>query len=171
MKLNLACGKDIKKGYVNLDIVKLDGVDIVHDINEFPWPFKENTFDEIYCSHILEHVNDLIKTMKEIKRIGKNKGEITIRVPHFSCGVSYRDPTHKRLFSYFTFDYFTENYFYKDMPKFKIKNKRLNFTRDNFIFLNPIFNPLVNINPAIYERLFCWMLPSAEVLLKLKIEK
>jgi SAM-dependent methyltransferase len=171
MKLNLACGKDIKQGYVNMDWVKLDGVDVIHNIDKFPWPFKDNSFDEIYCSHILEHVDDLIKVMKEIKRIGKNNAEIIIRVPHFSCGVSYRDPTHKRLFSYFTFDYFTEGYFYKDMPKFKIQEKKLNFTRANFTFLNVFLNPIINLSPIIYERLFCWMLPCAEVLFKLKIEK
>lgn len=170
-KLNLACGKDIKEGYVNLDWAKLDGVDVIHDINKFPWPFKDNTFDEIYCSHILEHVDDLIKTMREIKRIGKKEAEIIVRVPHFSCGVSYRDPTHKRLFSYFTFDYFSEECFYKDMPKFKIKNRKLNFTRDSFVFLNYIFNPMININPAIYERFFCWLLPCSEILFKLEVEK
>ena len=41
-KLNLGCGTDIKKGYINLDVAKLDGVDVVHDINRLPLPFKEN---------------------------------------------------------------------------------------------------------------------------------
>ncbi len=30
-KLNLGCGKDIRKGYINLDLKKLPGVDIVHN--------------------------------------------------------------------------------------------------------------------------------------------
>ena len=102
--------------------------------------------------------------------MGKNGGIINLRVPHFSCGVSYRDPTHKRLFSYFTYDYFTDKCFY-NLPKFKINKRRLNFTRISFTFLNPIFNPIININPAIYERFFCWIFPSAEVILELGIEK
>jgi SAM-dependent methyltransferase len=168
-KLNLGCGNDIKKDYVNLDFIKQPGVDVVHDLNKFPWPFKDNTFDEIYASHVLEHVEDLTKTMEEIIRISKPESKIKIRVPHFSCGVSYRDPTHKRLFSYFTFDYFEEGEY--NLPKFKIFKKRLNFTRLSFTFLNFIFNPIINLNPAIYERFFCWILPCSEVLFELEIVK
>ena len=133
-KLNFGCGNEIIKGYVNMDILKLPGVNVVHNFNKFPYPFKDNEFDEIYTSHVLEHLDDLIKVMVELKRICKPGAKIKIRVPHFSCGVSYRDPTHKRLFSYFTFDYFTEKCFY-DLPNFKIKNRRLNFTRWAFPFL------------------------------------
>ena len=62
MKLNLGCGKDIKDGYVNLDIVDYGGNQI-HDINTFPYPFPENNFDEIYASHILEHIVNFNKTI------------------------------------------------------------------------------------------------------------
>lgn len=169
-KLNLGCGQDIKKGYVNMDYVKQPGVDIAHDLEKFPWPIKPNTFDEVYCSHVLEHFSDLQRALKEIERILKPKGRIIIRVPHFSCGVSYRDPTHKKLFSYFTFDYFTDECWYVQ-PKFRIVRRKLNFTRQNFTFLNKIFNPLININPAIYERFLCWIIPCAEVLCELETTK
>ncbi len=175
-KLNLGCGKDIKKGYVNLDYIKLPGIDVVHDIEKFPWPFKDNTFDVVYTSHVLEHVSDLNKTLKEIHRISKNNAEFIIRVPHFSSGVTYRDPTHKRVFSYFTMEYFATNSkeFYERPDEFKlfrIEERKLNYTRLAFTFLNPIFNPILNINPAIYERFFCWIFPCSEILLKLKVIK
>lgn len=170
MKLNLGCGEDIKKGYVNLDILKSSGIDVVHDLNKFPYPFKKDTFEEVYTSHVLEHVDDLIKVLNELKRICKPKAKIIIRVPHFSCGVSYRDPTHKRLFSYFTWDYFTDDCFY-GLPKFNILNRKLNFTRLAFTPLNYLFNPLLNISPAIYERFFCWIFPTAEVLTTLEVVK
>ncbi len=69
MKLNLGCGKDIKEGYINLDKWALGEVDVVHNLNLFPYPFKDNIFDEILCSHLLEHVNDLIKVMEELHRM------------------------------------------------------------------------------------------------------
>lgn len=169
-KLNLGCGKDIRKGYINLDSLKLAGVDVVHNLNSFPYPFKKNELDEVYTSHVLEHLDDLIKTMKELHRICKPGARIIIRVPHFSCGVSYRDPTHKRLFSYFTMEYFTDDCFY-NLPKFRIVRRRLNFTRLAFTFLNKIFNPFINISPAIYERFFCWILPCAECLFELEVIK
>jgi len=169
-KLNIGCGTDIRKGFVNLDSVKLPGVNVLHNLNKYPWPFKDNTFDEVYASHVLEHVSDLIKTMKEIRRVSKNGAKIIIRVPHFSCGVSYRDPTHKRLFSYFTFDYFTDDCFY-GLPRFKIVRRKLNFTRQAFTSLNYLFNPIINISPSIYERFFCWALPCAEALFELEVIK
>ncbi len=58
MKLNLGCGKQIKEDYTNLDKVALEGVDVVHDLDVFPYPFRDNTFDEILCSHVLEHVDE-----------------------------------------------------------------------------------------------------------------
>lgn len=168
-RLNLGCGNDIKKGWINLDFVKGEGVNVIWDINKFPWPFKDNEIDLIFASHVLEHVDDLPKTMKEIKRICKNNANILIRVPHFSCGVSYRDPTHKRLFSYFTFQYFEKGEY--NLPKFKIKNTKLNFTRLSGVWMNPILNPIINLFPSIYERFFCWIVPTAEVITTLQNKK
>ncbi len=169
-KLNLGSSTDIKPGYVNLDSVKTFGIDVVHDLDIFPYPFPDNEFDEIFCSHILEHVTDFIQTMKELRRIAKPKAKIIVRAPHFSCGVSYRDPTHRRLFSYFTFDYFTADCPYAP-AQFKILTRKLNFTRLAFPFLNILFNPLINLSPTLYERFFCWMLPTAECLFELEVIK
>ena len=127
-KLNLGAGRDIKKStksvqWINLDELPLPGIDIVHHLDK-KLPFKNNEFDEVYCSHVLEHVQDLVKAMKELHRITKKEGRVIIRGPHFSSGVSYWDPTHKRFFSYFTFDFFTKKTYYKT-PKFKIIKRRL----------------------------------------------
>ncbi|MEK6907163.1 MAG: class I SAM-dependent methyltransferase [Nanoarchaeota archaeon] len=172
--LDLGCGNAKYKFkndiVIGIDNVKLKNVDVVHNLNKFPYPFKKNEFDLIYTSHTLEHLNDLDKVLQELIRITKPGGRILIRVPHFSCGVSYRDPTHKRLFSYFTFNYFTDECFYTK-SKFKIIKRKLNFTRQNFTFLNYIFNPIINISPLIYERFFCWILPCAEVIAELEVRK
>ncbi len=71
MKLNLGCGKDIKEGYVNLDIVDYGGNQI-HNINSFPYPFPDNYFDEIFASHILEHIDNFNKTITELYRALQN---------------------------------------------------------------------------------------------------
>ncbi|MBI2672928.1 methyltransferase domain-containing protein, partial [Candidatus Woesearchaeota archaeon] len=170
-KLNLGCGQDIKEskeGWVNADKLKLKGVDVCFDFNKTPWPFTGNMFEEIYTSHVLEHLDNLPEAMKEIHRICKPNAKITIRVPHFSCGVSYWDPTHKRTFSYFTFDYFREGWFY-DLPKFRVVKRKINFTRQKFTFLNYILNPIINLSPLLYERFFCWILPSSECLFELEV--
>ena len=56
MKLNLGCGNDIKEGWVNMDYIGAEGVDVVHNLNRLPYPFPDNTFDSILASHVLEHL-------------------------------------------------------------------------------------------------------------------
>lgn len=80
MRLNLGCGRaqlptmrgsqfhwhiehylpdsafDADAGWVNIDAVAQNGVDQVVDIFTYPWPFADNSVDEIWCSHIVEHI-------------------------------------------------------------------------------------------------------------------
>ena len=57
MKLNLGCGDDIKKGYVNIDVRNLPGVNIVGDVCNLP--FEKNSIDEILALDVYEHVSYL----------------------------------------------------------------------------------------------------------------
>ena len=52
--------------------VKMD----VHDI-----PFDENTFDVVFCNHVLEHIPDDTKAMKELFRVLKPKGMAVLQIP------------------------------------------------------------------------------------------
>ena len=70
-------------------------------------PFKDSSFDEIYASHCLEHIPNIVKTMNECWRVLKRDGKFTIRVPLFPTVGSISDPTHVRYFIVPTFDYFT----------------------------------------------------------------
>ena len=47
-------------------------------------PFEENKFDVVLCNHVLEHVQDDIKAMKEIKRVLRPGGWAILQVPFFS---------------------------------------------------------------------------------------
>ena len=49
--------------------------------------------------------------------------------------------------------------------------KKIVFTRINFKFLNKILNPIINLNPIIYERLFSGVLPSADMIYIMKVRK
>ena len=162
-KLNLGSGHDNKKGWVNLDYNPDYNPDVVHDLNKFPYPFKDGEFDYIYCSHILEHVDDFFKTMKELVRILKPNGRLHIRVPHFSNGLGYSDLTHKRFFGWNTFKYYTINY-YPDKCNFKIIKQRYNWLGEGRKIANKLFSWGFNLIPkSFYERFLCWIFPVGEI--------
>ena len=73
MKLNLGCGNKIIDGYVNVDKYDTYNIDIKHDLEKFPYPFEDDTVEEIILSHVLEHIGQspdiFIKILKELYRI------------------------------------------------------------------------------------------------------
>jgi len=127
-KLNLGCGTDIKEGYVNLDIIKREGVNKVHDVNKFPYPFQKDHFDEVYASHLLEHVEDVLKVMEELYRIVKPDGILRIKVPYFSSSGAFQDPTHKRFFADDTMKYYILNNSYKRKFRYELVKQKLVYT-------------------------------------------
>ena len=60
------------------------------DITEIQYP--GNTFDVIYCSHVLEHVQDDRKAMDEFYRILKPGGWAILQVP-ITADATLEDPT------------------------------------------------------------------------------
>ncbi len=159
-KLNLGCGTDVKPGWVNLDSASLPGVDVVHDIEKLPFPFADNSFDEILCQDILEHI-DYLPVLKELHRILASGGTLTVRVPHFTSRNTYLDPTHKKAFSIETFDFFTKHSlwharrpYYFDFA-FSSSVKKILFERSSRIFFyNRFIERFVNKSPkrqSVYE--------------------
>jgi SAM-dependent methyltransferase len=114
-KLNFGCGKKIMGGYINLDIAPLEGVDVVHNIDEFPYPFDDNSFEVVYANSVLEHVKDLPQVMRELHRILEPGGKLVGGVPWFNYSGAFGDPTHKYFFTLETFRYFDVDspYFYE----------------------------------------------------------
>ncbi len=151
-KLNLGCGRDVKRDYVNLDIIKLNGVDYVHDINKPPYPFKNNQFDEVLCQDVLEHVSDLLIVMREIYRILKPGGVVRIRVPHFTSAIAFNDITHKHFFAWDSFNYFLKNDkygFYVDFS-FELLSRNIEFGK-KFAVWNWFVEFVANRFPRFYE--------------------
>jgi SAM-dependent methyltransferase len=107
--LDLGCGNAKEPGAVGLDNVQLPGVDIVHDLREFPYPFKDATADEIYLKHVVEHfaLADLQRIFGEAYRILKPGGVMHVRVPHVFSVAAWVDPTHRMGFTFLTGIFFT----------------------------------------------------------------
>lgn len=129
-KLNLGCGNDIKSGYDNIDFIDLPGVNIVHNLNTYPYPIQDDEYDEIICHHVLEHLNDIVSPLEELWRISKHGARIIIDVPSFPGIGAIVDPTHKSYYTFGTFDYFTENHLfsYYSKAKFRIVKRTISFS-------------------------------------------
>lgn len=108
LKLDIACGKNKKNGFVGVDI--WDGADIIVDLEKFPWPFPDNSVDEIFCSHYIEHTPDLISFANELYRIMKVGAKAEIIAPYYSSIRAWQDPTHLRAISENTFLYFNKEW-------------------------------------------------------------
>jgi SAM-dependent methyltransferase len=69
------------EGYVTADI-ESPLAQLKIDIHRIPLP--DNSFDVVLCNHVLEHVDDDIKAMKELYRVLKPGGFAILQVPFFS---------------------------------------------------------------------------------------
>lgn len=87
-KLNVGCGYDIRpKPWVNIDQFDKEGVDIVMDLDTGKLPIENESVDEIYAAHILEHVHHWERLMPEFARVLVPGGSLTIKVPYHDLGA------------------------------------------------------------------------------------
>ena len=110
LRIDFACGQNKREGFTGIDIAAGKGVDIVHDLERYPWPLKANSVDEGNISHYIEHVQDLVKFMNELHRVLKPGAECTILAPYYSSIRAWQDPTHVRAISEATFLYFNQEW-------------------------------------------------------------
>lgn len=105
-KLDIGCGHRKHAGAIGLDVVGSTQADVVCDLNRPPWPFDDDTFDDVFAYNILEHLPNTVATMAEIHRICRNDARVHIETPHHAALESWEDPTHVHHFSLDSFDYF-----------------------------------------------------------------
>lgn len=113
IKIDVGCGRNPKEGFAGIDKSERVGAEYVLDVEKEPLPFEDCTVDEIYCSHFLEHIDDIIYVMNEFWRVLKWDGKLQINVPHWNSTLSVQDPTHKRAFSEESFKFFCGEYLIK----------------------------------------------------------
>jgi SAM-dependent methyltransferase len=109
-KLNLGGGKKTVKNTLNVDMYDGQSCDIRHDLNVFPYPFRDNSVSYCILDNVLEHLDDPILVLKELHRILAPNGTAEIFVPYFRHGGAYQDPTHKHFFHENYFDYFSSDH-------------------------------------------------------------
>ncbi len=138
MNLQIGAGGKVIPGWKNLDLSPLPGIDVVHNLNSYPWPFADGEFEHILAIDVLEHLDDLVKAMEEIHRILKPNGTIEIRVPYWNSYSFNTDPTHKIRFTEDTLRFFvTGTPFCND--RFYYSKARFSIVEETFLIcpINP----------------------------------
>ena len=109
--LDLGCGENKVPNSIGLDNAQLPGVDVEHDLLNFPYPFENESIDKIYLRHVIEHFafENINFIMNECNRILKNDGLLVITVPHVFSISAFIDPTHRSFFTFGSGKFWDEN--------------------------------------------------------------
>lgn len=100
IKLNLGCGFKRIPGYINVDSVPDCQPDQVVNLELTPWPWADNSVDEVQLIHVLEHLGRepqvFIGIMQQLYRVCRHGASVHVIVPHHRHDNFYSDPTHVR---------------------------------------------------------------------------
>jgi hypothetical protein len=100
MKLNLGCGHNRIPGYINVDSAAACQPDQLWDLEQFPWPWADDSVTEAMFVHSLEHIGFeprvFLQVITELYRVMAPGGEVKIFAPHPRSDDFLNDPTHVR---------------------------------------------------------------------------
>ena len=143
--LNIGCGLDWNQDAINIDLEKTGIEDITLDISE-DWGkiskfyetkrfgaiyLGEETFDIIKASCVLEHVNDLARTLRNITKLLKPGGWLYLRYPHQDSLGAWQDPTNVRGMNEHLMKYLYEWSDYINLGNSKLKPKWISFIEED----------------------------------------
>lgn len=177
--LDLGCGteKARAENVIGADIHPESDADVLLDASR-QLPFDDDTFDEIVCHDILEHMEDIISVIEEVWRVARPGARVEVRTPHYSSYFAYNDLTHKQMLGYFSFDFFSKGEYGKTMfadadivptnAEFRIREKTLVFPRLWQLLGVAV---LANHYPARWEQLFAFVFRAENMRIVLSVEK
>lgn len=171
--IDLGCGRRPVAGAIGLDAAMMPGVDVVADLGKGFLPFRDGVAVTVYARNVLEHLDDLAAVMSDIWRVLAPGGTLRIEVPYYTSVSAYADPTHRRWFTYTTFEHFTaapasgwaaNRHTWFSSTRFHIVARRLVFGRAHRLLG---VSWLANRFPALYENLTSYWFPARSLLVDL----
>src|SRR5260370_8469168 len=108
--LDVGCGIHKQPGSIGIARNPASRADVLVDLDRFPYPFADSSFDRLTAIHVIEHVDDVIRSMEEFHRLVRAGGTVRLETPHYTDYSSFCDPTHKHHLNSFSFRYFGEDH-------------------------------------------------------------
>lgn len=108
--LDVGCGIRKRPGSIGVDRNPRSRADVLCDLDHFPYPFRDSSFDRIEATHVIEHVADVVAAVEEFCRLGRPGAVVHIVTPHYTDFSSFCDPTHRWHLNSFSFRYFGEDH-------------------------------------------------------------
>ena len=159
---------------IGLDFYDNTLADVLCDLEEGELPFKDNEFDGIHTNHTLEHIRNIIPLVDEMWRVVKPGGIIKIWVPYFASSLAHSSLDHVTFFSYTTFYVYREEdptHYLWEPTTFKVKSQYNWSGHFGLRTIGKVIGFIINKIPRIYQRLFCFILPTEEVYFELEVVK
>ncbi|MFA6582789.1 MAG: class I SAM-dependent methyltransferase [Elusimicrobiaceae bacterium] len=177
--LDIGCGTRKKANAVGIDINPRSAADVIHNLEVVPYPFADNSFDEIYADNVLEHLSGTIAIMEEIHRLGRHGALVVISVPYFRSKWAYADPTHKVFFSAESFAYFIQGTNQHDIYRYSTAEFSLQALRFNeglkakglMGLIQAPANFIANRWPLRYENYLSHLIPLDQLTFYLRVVK
>jgi len=119
LKVDIGGGLFPRAGYTTID---QEDADIICNLDD-GIPLKDNSVGVLNASHVIEHLKDPIKTMREIHRVLAHGGWAFIEVPSTDGRGAWQDPTHVSYWNENSFWYYTK----QSHAQF-IRNKDIKFS-------------------------------------------
>lgn len=167
--LDIGCGSAKTPGAVGLDISADTDADIVHDLDVFPYPIADNSFDQILMQDVIEHVREPYKVLAELHRIARPGARIQLRTPHFSSVLAYGDPTHLHYFSTIAIRALAE-------PRFahytEVRFREVHVSLDLWLPFRVLgIAALANRFQGVYEKYFAFRFPTMNIRAEFEVVK
>ena len=156
--VDLGCGLSKPEGYIGVDKLPGEGVDIVADLTK-KFPFPDNSVDGVRAYDFIEHLPNPIHTMNEIWRIGKPNAQVDILVPSTDGRGAFQDPTHVSFWNLHSFFYYCSDYppylelchRYGFKGDFKVHRLKNIYREDRVVFVKADLVVLKKLNRLDYQ--------------------
>jgi len=106
--LDIGCGANKVAGAIGMDVNPRTAADVIHDLDELPYPFADDSFDEVIGRHVIEHVQNPMAVMSELHRITRAGGTVKLLAPHWTNPDFATDLTHRNHLNSYSFRNLTD---------------------------------------------------------------